>query len=89
MMQVTLELPEDLASLFGQDARSVSRSLLEALSIEGLRAGKLSVPQAKRLLGFSSKLDMDGFLKSHDIMLPLEIEDVLRDAETSSRFRAR
>ena len=87
-MQVTLELPEDLARLLGDDSAELSRAALEALALEGLRAGKLSVAQARRLLGLASRYEMDGFLKSHGIMLPLTIGDIERDAETALRFQS-
>jgi hypothetical protein len=86
-MQVTLELPEDLARLLGENSAGLSRAALEALALEGLRAGKITVAQARRLLGIASRYEMDGFLKSHDMMLPLTVGDVARDAETALGFR--
>ena len=87
-MQVTLELPEDLARLLGEGADALSRAALEALALEGLRAGRISVAQARRLLGLASRYEMDGFLKSHSMMQPLTLEDVERDAETALSFRS-
>lgn len=87
-MQVTLELPEDLAQLLGENSARLSRAALEALALEGLRARKITVAQARRLLGIASRYEMDGFLKSHGIMLPLTVGDVERDAETAINFRS-
>ena len=87
-MQLTLELPEDLARLLGENSDGLSRAALEALALEGLRAGKITVTQARRLLGIASRYEMDGFLKSHGMMLPLAVGDVERDAETAIRFRS-
>ena len=42
-MQVTLELPGYPARLLPDDSVELSRAALEALALEGLRAGKLSV----------------------------------------------
>jgi len=86
-MQVTLELPEDLAHRLAADAASLSRTALEALALEGVRSGKLTPAQARRLLGIKSRHEMDGFLKAHDVLLPLTIEDVRRDTETALAFR--
>jgi hypothetical protein len=88
-MQVTLEVPEDLAPLLGESPGSLSRAALEALALEGLRAGKISVAQARRLLGIGSRYEMDGFLKAHEVFLALTVEDVERDAETARSFRNR
>lgn len=87
-MQVTLELPEDLAHLFGASPAGLSRVALEALALEGLRAGKVTEAQARRLLGISSRYEMDGFLKAHGVLLPLTLEDVERDAATALSYRA-
>lgn len=86
-MQVILELPEDLAQLLGASADGVSRVALEALALEGLRAGKLTEAQARRLLGMSSRYEMDGFLKAHGVLLPLTVEEIERDVATALRYR--
>ena len=88
-MQVTLELPEDLARLLGENSAGLSRAALEALALEGLRAGKITVAQARRFLGIASRYEMDGFLKSHGVLLPLTVGDVERDAETAISFRSK
>ena len=86
-MQVTFELPEDIARHFAADSQSLSRATLEALAIEGVRSGKLSSGQVRRLLGFSTRMEVDGFLKEHGVYLPLTVEDVDRDAKLSRDFR--
>ena len=88
-MRVTLEIPEDLAPIFGAGAADLTKTALESLALEGLRSGRLSDSQARRILGISSRYEMDGFLKAHDIMLDLSVEDVMRDAETARSFRAK
>ncbi|HEX7360242.1 MAG TPA: UPF0175 family protein [Bryobacteraceae bacterium] len=86
-MQVTLELPEDLARLFAEDPAGRNRVALEALTVEGLRTGKLTVAQARRLLGISSRYEMDGFLKARGLFLPISADDVERDAEIALSYR--
>jgi hypothetical protein len=88
-MQVTLEVPEDLVPLLGESPTDLTKAALEALALEGLRAGRISVAQARRLLGVSSRYEMDGFLKAHEIFLPLTAEDVERDAATARVFRVK
>lgn len=86
IMQVTVELPEDVARRFAGDASGLSRAALEALALEGVRSGKLSTAQARRLLGIRSRYEMDGFLKAHGILLPMTIEDVRSDSDTAIAF---
>jgi hypothetical protein len=86
-MQITLDLPEDLAHQLANDPQGLSRAALEALAIEGARSGKLSTGQARRLLGYGTRMQVDAFLKAHDVLLPLILDDVNRDTEVSRRFR--
>lgn len=88
-MQIKLEVPEELAPLLGDNPAGLSKAALEALALEGLRAGKISVAQARRLLGVPSRYEMDGFLKAHEIFLPVTVEEVERDAATAVAFRSK
>jgi hypothetical protein len=88
-MQVTLEVPEDLARLLGDNSAGLCRAALEALALEGLRTERLTVAQARRLLGISSRYEMDGLLKAHGMFLPLTAGDIERDAEAALSSRAK
>ena len=83
-MQVHLEVPEDVAQQFAAEPGGVTRAALEALAIEGVRAGKLTEHQARQMLAIPSRYEMDGFLKAHGVLLPITLEDVLRDSETAA-----
>jgi hypothetical protein len=85
-MQVTFDLPEEIVRYLGHDAQTLSRAALEALALEGIRAGKLSTAQARRVLGFRTRQQMDAFLQSRGVHLPLTIEQVRRDSETALAF---
>ena len=82
-MDVHLEIPEELAQQLASDAHGVARAALEALALEGVRSGKLTVSQARRLLAIQSRYDMDGFLKAHGVFLDVTLEDVRRDSEAA------
>ena len=87
-MNVHLEIPEELARRLASDANGLARAALEAIALESVRSGKLTVSQARRLLGIQSRYEMDGFLKAHGVFLDLTLEDVRSDsaaALTSSR----
>jgi len=85
-MQVHLEIPEDLARQLADDPGGVTHAAMEAVALEGVRSGKLSVSQARRLLGIASRYEMDGFLKAHGVFLDLTLDDVRTDGETALRF---
>jgi len=86
-MQVTLEIPDDLAAHFGNDGQAISRAVLEALAAHGVRTRSLSEAEARRLLGLS-RYEMDGFLKARGIDLDMTYEEVMEGVENSRRFRA-
>jgi len=53
-MQVRLDVPEDVAKQFAAEPGGITRAALEALAIEGVRSGKLTVHQARQMLGIAS-----------------------------------
>ena len=88
-MQVTFELPEDIANQFAGDPSGLSRAATEALAIEGVRSGKLSAGQARRMLGFQTRMQVDAFLKARGVWFPLTPLDVESDVELSRAYRER
>ena len=82
-MDVHLEIPEELARRIASDASGLTRAALEAIALEGVRSGKLTVSQARRLLGIQSRYEMDGFLKAHEVVLDLTLDDVRRDSDAA------
>lgn len=88
-MRVSLDIPEDLGQRIAADPSGLSRAALEGLALEAIRAGRLTVPQARRLLGISSRYEMDGFLKAHGVFLDLTLEDIQRDSEVARALQRR
>lgn len=82
-MNVHIEIPEEFARQLASDSEGLARVALEALAAEGVRSGKLSVFQARRLLGIRSRHEMDGFLKAHGVFFDLTLEDVQRDSDAA------
>lgn len=80
-MTVNLEIPEEFARRLAPDAVSLARAALEALAADGVRSGRLTAFQARRLLGIESRIEMDGLLKAHGVFLDVTAEDVRRDAD--------
>jgi len=81
IMQIHLEIPEEIARHFGEDARSLERAALEGLALEGIRSGSLSRGQVRRLLGLRTRYEVDGFLKAHGVPIQESLEEVQRDAD--------
>lgn len=85
-MTVTINIPEEFARRLAVDDKGLARTAIEALAIEGVRSGKLTVFQARQLLGIDSRFEMDAFLKEHRVYFEMTVEDVLRDAEAAHSF---
>ncbi len=79
MAQVVLDLPEELTSALCGPGGDLSRTLFEKLAIEAYRENKLSTSQLRRLLGFETKYELDGFLKDNQVWLEYGEEDMARD----------
>jgi Uncharacterised protein family (UPF0175) len=68
------------------DASGLSRVALEAIALQGVRSGRFTVSQARRLLGIQSRYEMDGILKAHGIFPDLAVDDLRKDTETAQAF---
>lgn len=82
MAQVTLDIPDELSAALTAPGRELSRSVFEALALEAYREHKLSTAQLRRLLGFESRYELDGFLKAHEVWLEYGLDTLERDRET-------
>ena len=81
-MELTLHIPDDIAERLGGAADgSLSRRALEALIAEGYRLGHLNKPDLRRLLGFETSYEIDGFLKAHDVYEEYTIAEFERELE--------
>lgn len=75
-MQVTVQLPDDLAK-----RPAAARAALEAFAIEAYRSGALTAHQTRVLLGFETRYELDGFLKEHQVWeRAYSVEDLEKDA---------
>ncbi len=79
-MDVTVQIPDDLASRMG-DAGDLSRRALEALAAEEYKRGRLTKPDLRRLLGFETGHQIDEFLKAHEVFEDYTLEDLERERE--------
>ena len=88
-MQVIIDLPEDIARQLQANEQSLERGVLEAIALEGYRSGKLTQAQVRKILGLQTDLQVDAFLKSHNVYLEYSLEDLERDRETLGRALAK
>jgi len=86
-MTVTVHLPQTSEAAFhrafGQD---LDQAALEALSIEGYRAGKLSLGEVAQALGIETTAAALEWLGSRGVPLNYSLEDLQADRETLQRL---
>jgi hypothetical protein len=84
-MDVTVQIPDDLASRLGS-RNDLSRRALEALAAEEYKRGRLTKPDLRRLLGFETSHQIDEFLKAHEVFEDYTLEDLEREREGLRRL---
>ena len=81
-MELTFPIPDDIAQRLGAaENGDLSRRALEALLAEEYRLGRLNKPDLRRLLGFGTSYQIDGFLKAHNVYEDYTMEDFEQDRE--------
>jgi len=80
-MELTVQIPGDLARRMSASGGDLSRRALEALAIEEFKSGHITKPELRRLLGFGTRYRLDGFLKSHNVYEDYTMEDFEQDRD--------
>lgn len=85
-MNLTVQIPDDLASRLSAAGADLSRRALEAFVLEEYKSGHVTQAELRRLLGFGSRYQLDGFLKAHDVWIDYTLEDAKREREDLERL---
>lgn len=85
-MDLTVHIPDDLAGQFGAAGGDLSRRALEALGLEEYKSGRITKSVLRRLLGFTSRYELDGFLKAHTVWIEYSVEDFRRELQDLKRL---
>jgi hypothetical protein len=87
-MQVTVEIPDQFVQHLVPAGQDAARSLLEESVAAAYRNGRLTMEQVRQLLGFGTRMQVDGFLQLHEIY-DLTTEDFDKDMATLDRLLAK
>jgi hypothetical protein len=80
-MELTVQIPDELASRMSAYGGDLSRRALEALALEEFKSGRITKPELRQLLGFGTRYQLDGFLKAHGVYEDYTMEDFERDRD--------
>lgn len=85
-MQITIELPDDVAerlqAAWGNCGVSLEQKCLELLLVNAYQNLLLSHGRLQELLAFSTALELDAFLQAAGVELPYDEADFERDRQT-------
>lgn len=87
-MQVTIELPSDVAEQLQQKWGDVSRHILETVAVEGYRAGQLTTAQVREMLGYDTPMELDALLQRASVYRNPTEDELDRDFDVSRRASA-
>lgn len=87
-MQVTLEMPDQVARQWGETPDAVSRHVLEDAAVEGYRAGRLSQRQVGAMLGLDY-WQTEAFLSERGVPLNYSPAELAADNATLDKILAR
>ena len=85
-MNVTVEIPDELAIQMNAAGTDLSRRVLEDFALEEYKAERISKAQLRRLLGYETRYELDGFLKAHDVWMNYTIDDLREEVATLQRL---
>jgi hypothetical protein len=86
-MELTVHIPDDIAARLGEAGNDdLSRRALEAWLAEEYRLGHLHKPDLRRLLGFETSYEIDGFLKAHNVYEDYTLQDLEQELEGLKRL---
>lgn len=84
-MQVTVELPDQVARQWGATPDAVARHVLEDAAIEGYRAGRISHRQAGEMLGLDY-WQTEVFFKDRGVPISYSPTDLEADQATLDKI---
>ena len=80
-MDLNVKIPDDLAQRLAAGNVDLSRRALEGFALEEYKADRITKAELRRLLGFETRYELDGFLKAHQVWARVTIEDLRRDVQ--------
>ncbi len=86
-MQITIELPDDIANLLTPP--NIERRVLELIAADNYRQGRIGAAQVRRMLNFSSRWETYEFLKQEKAYLPYTEDDLEQDLQAISKVLAK
>lgn len=88
-MEISFKIPDELALQLAAEGQDPARAAIEALALEGYRAGRLSESAVRELLGFETRMEVHAFLNLHGVCLNYDLADLEQDIATADKLSKR
>lgn len=88
-MQVTLDIPDALASQLAAAGKDPARAALEATLVDAYRTGKLYEGDLRQALGYRTRMQVHALLAEHGVPLNYDTGDLQQDPATLDRLHER
>jgi predicted HTH domain antitoxin len=85
-MQVSIAVPDDIIQQLEAEWQDVPRRTLELLAVEAYRSGTITAAEVQRMLGLSSRWEVDQFLKNAQANIDYTDVDLQQDIQAIRRL---
>lgn len=87
-MNVAFSMPEDLAQRLQERWGDLSRRALEAVVADAYREETITLGEVRRLLGHSTRLETEAFLKNRGALLDYSEDELDADVRAAKEGRS-
>lgn len=87
-MQITIEIPDEIAQRLDQPKENLSRRLLEVIVADAYASNKINTAEVRQILQLPSRLETHIFLKRMGVYLNYDEAELEQDLQTLKELRA-
>lgn len=85
-MTIQMNIPDDIAQRLSAHNKDLSQAAFEWMVAEAYREEILTHEEVRRAMGYQTPMEVDGFLKEHQVWLEYTIDDFDRETEISQQL---
>jgi hypothetical protein len=85
-MNLTVIIPDDIGQRLNAAGDVLERRALEAFAAAEYRAGRLTKPELRRVLGVQTRAGLDAFFNAHGISDSITVEELQHQLDDLARL---
>lgn len=85
-MDLIVHIPDKAVGILPAQNGDLAREILEGYVLEGYKSGKFTAHQLGELLGLETGMEVDEFLKEHNVPLEVTVEDLKEGRKAMDRL---